>query len=156
MIKDIFLDDNIAKNFVNPADPEYIELITWLLHYSGNPTHDAHLVVSVKLLQEYAGSTGLCKYAQNIGVIVDKLNSQGRLVTKKNREIRDFRNKYYTKHICNSFTCSKNDRHYHIPTVLLSHRRYALSIDKNFLKDLLSFPGFIVAAAKRPQNINYR
>ena len=156
MMKDIFIDDNIAKNFANPADPEYIKLIIWLLDYSANPNQDAYLVVSVKLLEEYAGTVGLCKYAQNIGVIVDKLNSQGRLVKKNNKEIRDFRDKHYTKRICNRLTCSTNDQNYHIPTVLLSNRRYALSIDNNFVNDLKSFPGFNVTVAKRPQHINYR
>lgn len=156
MIKDIFIDDNIAKNFTNPADPEYINLISWLLEYNANPNQDAYLVVSVKLLEEYDGTVGLCKYAQNICVIVNTLLSQDRLIKKENKEIREFRNKYYTKHICNRLRCSKNDRDYHIPTVLLSNRRYALSIDDDFVNDLSSFPGFTVTVAKRPQHINYR
>lgn len=156
MMKDIFIDNNIAKSFANPADPEYIKLIIWLLDYSANPNQDAYLVVSVKLLEEYAGTVGLCKDAQNIYLIVDKLTSQGRLIRKSNKEIRDFRNRYYTKRISNRLKCSTNDRDYHIPTVLLSSRRYALSIDNDFVNDLLSFPGFTVTVAKRPQHINYR
>ena len=61
MINDIFIDDNIAKNFANPIDPEYRNLITWLLSYYANPNQDAHLVVSQKLLEEYCGTVGLCK-----------------------------------------------------------------------------------------------
>ena len=30
MIKDILVDNNIAKNFKNPANPEYEKLIKWL------------------------------------------------------------------------------------------------------------------------------
>jgi hypothetical protein len=58
MKKDIFIDNNIAKNFTNPLDPEYVKLIKWLLAYDevpeGSPDYiNAHLAVSKKLLVEY-------------------------------------------------------------------------------------------------------
>ena len=155
MKKDIFIDDNIAKNFVNPVDPEYIKLMNWLNMFKHNPSCDAYLVVSKKLLEEYNGTHATCKEAQNICVIVATLQIQGRLIIKNNKELREFRRKHYKKHICTHFTCSKPDREYHIPTVLLSNRRYALLIDKNFVNDLSRFPGFTVTVAKRPESINY-
>ena len=121
MIKDIFVDANIAKNFVNPADPEYIKLIIWLKTCNYNPNQDAYLVVSKKLLQEYYGTPGECNEAQNIYVIVAKLQAEGRLIIKKNRDISNFRKTHYTKHICGLLRCTNTDRNYHIPTVLLSN-----------------------------------
>ena len=155
MKKDIFIDDNIAKNFVNPVDTEYVKLINWLNTFNHNPSRDAYLVVSKKLLEEYNGTHATCKEAQNICVIVAKLQIQGRLTIKKNKELREFRRRHYKKHVCNHLTCSKPDREYHIPTVLLSTRHYALSADKAFINDLSWFPGFTVTVAKRPESINY-
>ena len=45
MIKDLFVDNNIAKNFKNPADPHYEKLIKWLFE-------EGHLVLTQKLLKE--------------------------------------------------------------------------------------------------------
>ncbi len=155
MKKDIFIDANIAKSFANPADPEYIKLLEWLRTYNRNPRRDAYLVVSKKLLQEYIGSTGDCINTTNICAIVGVLLSEGRLIVKKNKDISDFRKTHYKKHIRKCLTCNRIDRDYHIPTVLLSDRRYALSIDSDFIRDLIWFPGFTVVTAKRPQAINY-
>ena len=59
--KDLFIDNNIAKNFSNPLDPEYKKLIKWLIEFNSNPKkHDdnAHLVVSQKLIAEYYRTMG--------------------------------------------------------------------------------------------------
>ncbi len=32
--KDIFIDNNVAKNFASAKDVEYLKLIFWLLQYS--------------------------------------------------------------------------------------------------------------------------
>jgi hypothetical protein len=32
-MKDIFIDNSIAKNFANPLDPEYKKLVAWLMRY---------------------------------------------------------------------------------------------------------------------------
>ncbi len=57
MIRDIFIDNNIASKFSNPADPEYKELIRWLMDNhdiaEGEEDDRAYLVVSHKLLSEY-------------------------------------------------------------------------------------------------------
>jgi len=34
MKKDIFIDNNIAKNFTNPLDGEYKKLVQWLMRYN--------------------------------------------------------------------------------------------------------------------------
>ena len=33
MLKDLFIDNNVAKNFANPLDPEYKKLIQWLMTF---------------------------------------------------------------------------------------------------------------------------
>ena len=57
MKKDLFIDNNIAKNFSNPQDEEYIKLTKWLINFDSsdieNKDNYAHLVVSKKLLGEY-------------------------------------------------------------------------------------------------------
>jgi len=51
MKKDIFIDNNVAKNFSNPADPEYKKLIKWLVKFdkSIDIEENAHLVLSQKI-----------------------------------------------------------------------------------------------------------
>jgi len=34
-------------------------------------------------------------------------------------------------------------------------RKYALSLDNNFIHDLKNFPGFVVVTARRPENLSY-
>lgn len=155
MKKDIFIDNNIAMNFANPSDAEYKKLLRWLYVYNHNPNKDAYLVVSIKLIEEYISTSGNCHASINICAIVAKLQAEGRLVIKSSKEIKLFRKTYYKKHIVKHLTCTKIDREYHIPTVLLSQRRYALSIDDAFVNDLLHFPHFAAVAAKRPESLNY-
>jgi hypothetical protein len=155
MKKDIFIDNNIAKNFANPLDPEYKRLVGWLAKYDpllgqGN----AHLVVSKKLLAEYNRTAASAYSGTSIGVLIDKLTREGRTVMISNQEIKGFKKTYYKKHIVKRFRCSALDRD-HIPSVLLSDRKYALSIDDDFIYDIINFPGFIVRAAKRPEGLPY-
>ena len=159
MKKDIFIDTNIVKNFKNPADPEYIKLIKWLLSYQKveegeEDTINAHLVVSKKLLGEYNRSNYDSRSNQNITTIISILTKQGRLLPKSNQEINVFKTKYFTKRIVNKLTCNIEDRE-HIPIILLSDRRYALAIDGPFVNDLLNFPKFQVLACKRPEEMPY-
>ncbi len=158
MKKDIFIDNNIASRFKNPADPAYIKLRDWLIKYTeikaGAIDTNAHLVVSQKLLNEYNRSNQNVKEGQNIIAIIGRLQKQGRLVFIKNQAIKDFQQIHFTKKIEKKLTCNQEDRE-HIPTVLLSHRKYALSIDDAFVADLLNFPGFVVTACKRPEDLPY-
>lgn len=154
-MKDIFIDNNIASRFKNPADPEYIKLKQWLLKSHENELDNAHLVVSNKLLNEYNRSNQHTKDGQNIAVIISILQKQGRLVFIRNQQINDFKTRYFTKKIEKNFKSNHEDRD-HIPVVLLSERRYALSIDDGFITDLINFPGFVVLARKRPEEIPYQ
>jgi len=155
MRKDIFIDNNITKNFANPLDPEYKKLIQWLMAYSSEKKEkNAYLMVSNKLIAEYQRTAGLSASATNITIIIAKMTREGRLVKITNEQIKEFKREYFTKKVERNLTCNKEDRD-HIPVVLLSERKYALSFDENFVNDLLNFPGFVVVAAKRPQDIPY-
>lgn len=155
MVKDIFIDNNVAKNFANPLDPEYKKLIEWLMRFDGNNLPiNAHLVVSQKLLVEYISSAGAAYSATNITVIINKLTREGRLVKIGSQVIKDFQRAHFTSKVIRSFKCNRKDRD-HIPLVLLSYRKYALSLDQNFSRDLINFPGFVVRVESRPENLPY-
>jgi len=155
MRKDIFIDNNITKNFANPLDSEYKKLIQWLMAYNAeNNTKNAYLVLSNKLIAEYQRTAGLSASATNITIIIAKMTREGRLVKITNEQIKEFKREYFTKKVERNLTCNKEDRD-HIPVVLLSERKYSLSFDENFVNDLLDFPGFVVVAAKRAQDIPY-
>jgi len=155
MRKDIFIDNNITKNFANPLDPEYKKLIQWLMAFNPNDTEkNAYLMVSNKLIAEYMRTSGSASSLTNITVIISKMTKEGRLVRITNEEIKAFKQKYFKKKIVKNFTCNEEDRE-HIPVVLLSERKYALSLDDKFINDLIKFPGFVVIAAKRPEKLPY-
>ena len=100
MKKDIFIDNNIAKNFANPMDVEYKKLVQWLMRYNPqNLPGDAYLLVSNKLLGEYSrtafhGFTATC-----IPIIIDQLTREGRLIKVSNTEIKEFQREHFTKKI---------------------------------------------------------
>jgi hypothetical protein len=157
MTKDIFIDNNVAKNFANPMDKEYKKLVSWLQQYKPVPSPDhsnAHLVVSTKLIREYIASSGGANAATSIPALIAQLQKEGRLIRISNEDIKTFQNKYFSPKVLKVLKCNHRDRD-HIPAVLLSHRKYALTIDDNFGNDLLRFPGFKPTVAKRPENIPY-
>lgn len=154
-MKDIFIDNTIAKNFANPLDPEYKRLIAWLKVYRENDhLSNAHLVISKKIIAEYKRTCGTSLSDNAIGAIVDLCTRQGRLNNISNDQIKAFQALHFTKKIYRRLKCNKKD-HDHIPAVLLSHRKIAISIDDNFVRDLNNFPGFQAMAVKRPQDIQY-
>lgn len=154
-MKDIFIDNSIAKNFANPLDPEYKKLVSWLLNYSySDPLGNAFLVVCNKLLMEYGRTSSNSKSRTNILAIVDKLLREGRLNKIQNSEIKDFKQKHFKPKVVRCLTCNNADRDF-IPVVLLSHRKYALVADYAFRNDLIKFPGFVVCAERRPEDIPY-
>lgn len=155
-MKDIFIDNNIAKNFANPADEEYKRLIEWLQAFEEGSQDNAFLVVSRKLLMEYIRSSQNAALDNtNIQVIIALLTRQGRLNSIINEDIKNFKAKHFTKAVEKRLRSNSEDRD-HIPAVLLSERKMALTRDDNFLHDLLNFPGFSgVRVAKRPQDIPY-
>jgi hypothetical protein len=155
MLKDIFIDTNVAKNFNNPMDPEYKRLIRWIINYNEiNHNDNAHLVISNKLLIEYYRTASHSPSPSNIAAIIDKLSREGRIIKITNIQIKGFKRIHFTKRIRRILTCNINDRD-HIPVVLLSYRKMALSLDNNFLSDLLKFKGYKVIAGRRPQDIPY-
>lgn len=153
--KDIFIDNNIAKNFSNPLDPEYKKLIQWLIKYEASiEDKNAYLVVSKKLLAEYNRTIGHSISNTNIVAIIGLLTRQGRLKQITNQQIKEFRREFFTKKVEKNLKSNQEDRD-HIPTVLLSDRKYALTLDEKFTEDLLNFPKFIGTVAKKPSDIPY-
>ena len=71
-----------------------------------------------------------------------------------NADIKNFKNKYFTKTVERGLRSNQEDRH-HIPVVLLSERKFALTNDRNFTYDLEHFPGFRVLVSSRPENLPY-
>lgn len=155
MFKDIIIDHNVAKNFSNPLDNEYKNFVKWLIRYDvRNPLNNAYLAVSNKLLGEYCTSPGYPHSLTNIIIIIDTFMKQGRLNKISNSAIKNFKRKYFKKHVIRKFTCNRRDWE-HIPVVMLSDRKYALSRDANFRNDVNNFTGFSALAVKRPQDIPY-
>ena len=159
MKHDIFIDNNIACKFSNPADSEYKELIRWLMDNhkiaDGKEDDRAYLVVSHKILAEYYRSCRNDAGKTSIPMIISQLTKDGRLELFSNEEINGFKSQYFTKAIEKKLRSNNEDRE-HIPPVLMSDRKYALTYDDNFTYDLEHFPGFTVIVQKRPENIPYR
>ena len=155
MLKDIFIDNNIAKNFSNPLDPEYKKLIRWLMQCDAvHPAANAYLVVSNKLIAEYQRTARNATLATSIPMVISQLTKEGRLIKISNQAIKDFQHAYFSKSVVKKLTCNYEDRE-HLPVVLLSQRKYALSLDDKFIADLEHFPGFVVLVKKRPEELPY-
>ena len=155
-MKDLFIDNCIAKNFSNPLDEEYKILIEWLLLCNENAPHDnAILVISNKLLSEYISTCGMAQSTTSIPVIVDKMTREGRIHKISNSAIKAFKRNHFSPRIIRRLRSNYEDKN-HIPVVLLSHRKYALSRDDNLIYDLTHFPGYTVSVEKRPQDLPYK
>jgi hypothetical protein len=153
MKKDIFIDNSIAsKHFSNPIDDEFKKLIDWIQSYNQNEENDAYLVVSPFLLREYIESNRNAKSSTNIVRIIDDLTKQDRLTRFSKKEIEALQAQIFSKGMLKKLQSNAKDRN-HIPAVLLSDRKMALTEDNNFTKDLNLFEGVIVD--KRPENIPY-
>ncbi len=159
MKRDIFIDNNIASKFSNPADPEYKELIKWLMDNheieKGKEDDRAYLVVSQKLMVEYIRSCRDASGKTSIPMIINQLTRDGRLERISNQQIKDFKNQYFTKLVEKKLRSNNEDRD-HIPAILLSDRKYALTYDDNLTYDLKNFSGFTVIVSKRPEDIPYK
>ncbi len=154
-MKDLFIDNNVASRFTNPLDPEYKKLIVWLLTYDPKkPENNAYLVLSKKLIGEYSSSTQGANTSTCIPVIINKLIKEGRRNFISNERIKEFQAKHFTKKVQKHLRSNNKDREY-IPLVLLSERKFAITIDDNFVYDLTHFPGFTVKAEKRPELLPY-
>lgn len=159
MKRDIFIDNNIACRFANPVDPNYKNLVAWLNDNHVIPENQeddrAYLVVSNKLLKEYLSSCRGAFATNAIPNIVNKMLREGRLVKISNDQINEFKSAYFTKAVERKLTSNAEDRN-HIPVVLLSERKMALTNDEKFTYDLVNFPGFTVIVSDRPEQIPYK
>lgn len=154
MKKDIFIDNNIACRFANPMNPEMKKLINWIMKNEEGSDDNAILVVSDKLLHEYMASSQGTYGSTSIPMIVSKLTKEGRLLKISNAEIKEFQRTYFKKKVEKALRSNQEDRN-HIPVVLLSDRKFALTNDEKFTYDLEHFPGFQVLVSSRPENLPY-
>lgn len=152
MIKDLFIDNNIAKNFVNAKDPSYLELISWI---KNTDITQSYLVVSNKLLAEYNRSNTHPKQDKAMPIIIEFLNRKNKLIRIQNEQIQEFKRTYFKPKVKRKLKSNKEDR-VHIPTILLSNRKFALISDSKFANDLINFSGFNVQVANKPENIDYK
>ena len=153
-MKDIFIDTNIACRFSNPMDPHLKDLLDWLMA-DGDEDNRAYLVVSKKLLREYLSSCRGAYGETSLPVLINKLTQEGRIENITNSQIQLFKEQYFTKTIDKKLRSNNEDRN-HIPVVMLSERKLALTNDDNFTYDLTHFPGFTVVVSDRPEKIPYK
>jgi len=145
MPKNVFVDNNVAKNFCNPIDLNYREFIRWLFE-------EGHLVVTNKILGEFVSSTGGSPSSTNIVVVIARLTRDGRLIKFSKSQLDAL---VFSKRIERRLRSNRKD-HAHIKAVLLSDRKLALSLDNNFRHDLNNFPGYQAIARERPEELGYR
>ena len=155
MKKDIFIDNNIASRYFSNPDAEHSKLVDWLRTFNEDEETDAYLLISPYLMREYHESNRNATSTTNIVQIIGDLTKQERLVNFTKKEIEAFQNQHYSKKVMKRLLSNNKDRN-HIPVVLLSDRKMALSEDDNFLHDLYEFSGFEPVTAKRPENLNYK
>lgn len=141
-MKDIFIDTNIAKNFKNPADPEYKKLLTWLFE-------EGIWVVNQKLLVEY-GRTN-----QNILVLTNVLLREGRLKKIEKYQLDKIKfKKAYEKSLK-----SNSEDWVHLKTIWLSVRKIGIVIDAGLREDINNSPlqnGLQPFAVARPEQVDYQ
>jgi poly-D-alanine transfer protein DltD len=155
-MKDIFIDNDVAtKHFSNPIDEDYKKLIDWLKTFNNDVGNDAHLVLSSFLHREYIESNRNPNSQTNIVAIINEMVINDRINRVKNQDIKRFQTEHFTKNVLKKMTSNAKDRN-HIPAVLLSNRKMALSEDSRFLNDLIQIKGFKPIAAFRPENIDYK
>lgn len=146
MIKDLFVDNNVAKNFKNPADPAYQRLMKWLFTAG-------YLVITPKLLAEYhASNQG--NFGQSIFTIIDQLTRDGRLVKISTEEMKAVK---FPKRL-NEKCLKLNKDYWHLKAILLSNRKMAIIIDKAFRDAVNNHPKFNdiqACAVSRPEEIDY-
>jgi hypothetical protein len=156
MKKDIFIDNNIASRyFSNPTLDEYKKLIEWLMTHQKNEETDAYLVISRFLITEYYESNRNANSKTNIVNIIDLLTKQNRLIRFDKKQIEAFQQQHFTKKVVKRLQSNAKDRN-HIPSVLMSDRKMALSEDIKFLHDLQQVPDFEAVTSDKPEDLNYQ
>jgi hypothetical protein len=145
-MKDVFIDNCSATRFNNKMESEYLDLYLWLLN-------EGVLVVSDKLICEYSRSnSGYSMSGRNILILISELTRKGRLHKVGKDQIRKFMSKHFKKSV--KLRSNVND-HHHIPVVMLSNRKLALSLDGNFRYDVNNFPKFKAEAYEFPSDVKY-
>lgn len=152
MVDDIFIDNDCACHLRTPMTDEYKDLYLWL--FDLDSTTNAHLVISHKILNDYNRSFALIKSPENLIILIGKLTREGRLVKKSNKEISNFKKRYFTKLILDNLRSNLED-HDHIPVVMMSDRQFVLTMDNNFTYDLENFPNFRGLVKGNPTSLPY-
>lgn len=143
-MKDILVDNTVAKNFCNPLDKEYKQFIKWI-------DEEGFLVVTQSLLTEYIATSGTSGASTSMPALVDRLTRDGRLCHFPKAALSGFR---FPKRVSRALCSNKKD-HANIKAVMLSVRKFALSHDANFRRDVNGYPGHNARAERRPQDIPY-
>ena len=107
-------------------------------------------MVSNKLLVEYNKSCNIPLFI----AIINKLQIENRLVLIKNKTLSDFKKKYISKKVEKKMKSNYQDRN-HIPLVLLSERKIAITMDENFTHDIKLIPGFVPIVASSFDDVDY-
>jgi hypothetical protein len=145
MSKDLLVDNCIAKNFCNPLDDHYKTFIRWLFE-------EGELVVTQSLLRDYYASTAASPSPTNIVIIVAKLTADGRLCRFTKQDLDYFQ---IPKRITRCLRSNRKDWD-NIKAVMLSTRKFAISLDNGFVFDVNNYPGYSARAERRPQDLPYR
>jgi hypothetical protein len=143
-MKDLLVDNTVAKNFSNPLDVHYKELIQWLFK-------TGVLVVTQRLLVEYLRTASGARSNTSMPALFDHLLREGRLKKFDKKTLGDFA---FTKRIQRALRSNKED-HDNIKAVMLSVRKFALSHDVNLCHDINNFPGHNARAERRPEDLPY-
>ncbi len=152
MKKDIFIDNNTTQYFSNPIDKGYSKLIDWIRTYNENEEDDAYLIISPYLLKEYNESNRYPNSRTNIVQIIADLTRQERLIHFTKKQIEDFQKQNFSKKILKKLLTRNTKDFNHIPIVLMSDRKMALTEDKNFTLDLKHFDASV---AEKPEDLFY-
>lgn len=142
---DILIDNNIAKNFANPMDSHYKELVQWLLD-------EGSLAVCNYLLSEYNRTSQESTSRTNICLVVNLHTTTGRINKIDNKKLKAFGIPKATR---KRLLLHEKD----IPllkTVLLSDRKLALTRERTLEASINNYPRGNATAARRPQDLMYR
>ncbi len=159
-MKDIFIDNNIAKNFKNPADENYKNLINWLKtgkNSSEDKKDGSFLVVSPQLLKEYY-SSNRGNFGESIITIIDILTKENRLNRISNSQIKAF---VFSSNIEKRLAKTKMniEDYIHLKSILLSKRKIGIIIDEKLHEAVNQYQkvdGIQPMAVKRPEQIDYK
>lgn len=143
-MKDLLVDNTVAKNFCNSLDPHYKAFIQWLLLHGVS-------VITQRLIVEYVASCGGSPSNTSIPTIIDHLQRAGRLTHFNSRQLNALR---FPRRVARLLRSNRND-HGSIKAVMLSHRKYALSRDERFCYDVNYYPGCRARAETRSEDLPY-